>query len=224
MSNWDKVIEDTTAAINLDSEYVKALNRRANAYQQTEKYSEALLDFTASCIIDGFRTSSSAQSVEKLLKKVAESKAKKIMASKEKNLPSSTFITNYLQSFRAKPLPKGLEEDVELPDESGNGQLRKGLLAMRKKSSEGYAEAAVAFNKALELDELGDNEALALNLRGTFRYLQNETDEALADLTKSIELQPNLTQSYIKRASIHMESSMVESLEYISLNDHADFC
>lgn len=224
MSNWDKVIEDTTAAINLDSEYVKALNRRANAYQQTEKYSEALLDFTASCIIDGFRTSSSAQSVEKLLKKVAESKAKKIMASKEKNLPSSTFITNYLQSFRAKPLPKGLEEDVELPDESGNGQLRKGLLAMRKKSSEGYAEAAVAFNKALELDELGDNEALALNLRGTFRYLQNETDEALADLTKSIELQPNLTQSYIKRASIHMESSMVESSGYGSLDGYTDFC
>ena len=214
MSNWDKVIEDTTAAINLDSEYVKALNRRANAYQQTEKYSEALLDFTASCIIDGFRNSSSAQSVEKLLKKVAESKAKKIMASKEKNLPSSTFITNYLQSFRSKPLPKGLEEDVELSDESGKGQLRKGLLAMRKKSSDGYAEAAKAFSKALELDQLGENEALALNLRGTFRYLQNETEEALADLTKSIELQPDLTQSYIKRASIYMESSMVEILDY----------
>ena len=223
MSNWDKVIEDTTAAINLDSEYVKALNRRANAYQQTERYSEALLDFTASCIIDGFRTSSSAQSVEKLLKKVAESKAKKILASKEKKLPSSTFITNYLQSFRAKPLPNGLEEDTELPDESGKGQLRKGLLAMRKKSSDGYAEAAIAFNKALELDELGDNEALALNLRGTFRYLQNETDEALVDLTKSIELQPNLTQSYIKRASIHMESSKMKILNYNLQSDYVDF-
>jgi import receptor subunit TOM70 len=33
MSNWDRVIEDTTAAINLDPEYVKALNRRANAYE-----------------------------------------------------------------------------------------------------------------------------------------------------------------------------------------------
>ncbi|KAK6406444.1 TOM (translocase of outer membrane) complex component, partial [Oleoguttula sp. CCFEE 5521] len=32
MSNWEKVIEDTTAAINIDPEYVKALNRRANAY------------------------------------------------------------------------------------------------------------------------------------------------------------------------------------------------
>ena len=72
MSNWDKVIEDTTAAINLDNEYVKALNRRANAYEQVDRNSEALLDYTASCIIDGFRNESSAQSVERLLKKVAE--------------------------------------------------------------------------------------------------------------------------------------------------------
>ena len=72
MSNWDKVIEDTTAAINLDNEYVKALNRRANAYEQVDRNSEALLDYTASCIIDGFRNEASAQSVERLLKKVAE--------------------------------------------------------------------------------------------------------------------------------------------------------
>lgn len=72
MSNWDRVIEDTTAAINLDNEYVKALNRRANAYEQVDRNSEALLDYTASCIIDGFRNEGSAQSVERLLKKVAE--------------------------------------------------------------------------------------------------------------------------------------------------------
>jgi tetratricopeptide (TPR) repeat protein len=90
MSEWDKVIEDTTAAINLDNEYVKALNRRANAYEQVERNSEALLDYTASCIIDGFRNESSAQSVERLLKKVADAKGKAILASKEKKLPSPT--------------------------------------------------------------------------------------------------------------------------------------
>ncbi len=119
MSNWPKVIEDTTAAINLDNEYVKALNRRANAYEQEGRYSEALLDYTASCIIDQFRNDSSAQAVERLLKKVAESKAKAIMEGKEKRLPSPTFVSNYLQSFRAKPLPEGLEESADLEDGSG---------------------------------------------------------------------------------------------------------
>ena len=205
MSDWDKVIDDTTAAINLDNEYVKALNRRANAYEQVDRNSEALLDYTASCIIDGFRNESSAQSVERLLKKVAEQKGKAILASKQKKLPSPTFVTNYLQSFRPKPAPAGLDDDADLDDESARGQLRKGLRAMATKTAEGYAEAAAAFDRALELGDLGEHEAFAYNMRGTFRYLQGDNEDALHDMDKSVELQPSLTQSFIKRASMHLE-------------------
>jgi import receptor subunit TOM70 len=205
LGQWEKVIEDTTAAINLDNEYVKALNRRANAYEHLEMYSEALLDFTASCIIDAFRNEASAQAVERLLKKVAEAKGKAILASKEKRLPSPTFVTNYLQSFRVRPAPAGLEESVELSEDTGKGQLQAGWRAMSKKTGEGYEEAAAAFDRALELGELEEHEAWAYNMRGTFRYLRGDNVEALSDLTKSIDLQPSLTQSYIKRASMHLE-------------------
>lgn len=205
LGSWDKVVEDTTAAINLDSEYVKALNRRANAYEHLEKNSEALLDYTASCIIDGFKNDQSAQSVERLLKKVAEAKGKAILDGKERKLPSSTFVTNYLQSFRPRPPPQGLEETAELDDEGGKGRLRAGLMAMEKKTGEGYEAASAAFDKALDLGDLGEHEAFAYNMRGTFRYLRGENDEALEDLTRSVELQPTLTQSYIKRASMHLE-------------------
>lgn len=205
MSNWDKVIEDTTAALNLDNEYVKALNRRANAYEQSEKYSEALLDYTASCIIDGFRNDQSAQAVERLLKKVADSKAGEILKSKQKKLPSPTFVSNYLQSFRPKDLPEGLATTDELEEESGKGQLRKGLQAIQKRTGDGYTEAAEAFTKALELGGLDEHEALAYNMRGTFKYLKGE-DKALDDLNKSIELDKSLVQSYVKRASMHLES------------------
>ena len=205
LGQWDKVIEDTTAAINLDNEYVKALNRRANAYEHMEKFSEALLDFTASCIIDGFRNESSAQAVERLLKKVAEAKGKAILEKKDKRLPSPTFVTNYLQSFRARPPPAGLEESTELSEDTGKGQLQLGLRSMAKKTGDGYEEAAAAFDKALALDDLGDLEAFAYNMRGTFRYLRGENHEALSDLTKSVDLQPALTQSFIKRASMHLE-------------------
>ena len=184
---------------------MKALNRRANAYEQVERYSEALLDYTASCIIDGFRNEQSAQSVERLLKKVAEAKGRAILTGKEKKLPSSTFVTNYLQSFRPKPPPEGLEEEAELDDETGKGQLRKGLIAMNRKTSDGYTEAAEAYDKALELGGLDEHEAFAYNMRGTFRYLKGDNEDALADLTKSVELNPALTQSFIKRASMHLE-------------------
>jgi len=205
LSDWDKVVDDTTAAIALDNEYVKALNRRANAYEHLERYSEALLDYTASCIIDGFRNEQSAQSVERLLKKVAEEKGKAILAGKEKKLPSPTFVTNYLQSFRPRPPPEGLEETATLDEESGKGQLQAGLIAMAKKTGDSYEQAARAFDRAVELGDLGDHEAFAYNMRGTFRYLRGENTDALSDLSKSVELQPTLTQSYIKRASLHLE-------------------
>ena len=205
LGEWDKVVDDTTAAIALDSEYVKALNRRANAYEHLEKYSEALLDYTASCIIDSFRNDQSAQSVERLLKKVAEAKAKTILEGKEKKLPSPTFVTNYLQSFRPRPPPAGLEETAELDEGTGKGQLKVGLIAMSTRTGDGFESASASFDKALELGDLGEYEGFAYNMRGTFRYLRGENADALEDLSTSVQLQPSLTQSFIKRASMHLE-------------------
>ncbi|PLB35787.1 putative mitochondrial outer membrane translocase receptor (TOM70) [Aspergillus candidus] len=205
LSEWDKVVEDTSAAIAMDSEYVKALNRRAIAYEHQEKYSEALLDFTASCIIDSFSNEVSRVALERLLKKVADKKGKAILEAKGRKLPSPTFVSNYLQSFRPQSLPEGLEETVDLSEDSGKGQLRKGLVAMAKKTGDGYETAASSFEKALEIGDLGEFEALALNMRATFTYLSGNAVAALTDLNKSIELQPALVQSYIKRASLHLE-------------------
>ncbi|OQN98614.1 Mitochondrial import receptor subunit tom70 [Cryoendolithus antarcticus] len=207
MSNWEKVIEDTTAAINIDPEYVKALNRRANAYEQESMFSEALLDYTASCIIDQFRNEASAQSVERLLKKLAESKAKTILEGKTKKLPSPTFVSNYLQSFRARDLPEGLDDAADLSEESGPWYLRKGLQAIQHKTGEGYTEASEAFDQAISIGGLDSHEAYAYNMRGTFRYLKGDNDAALDDLNRSIELDPSLVQSYVKRASMHLEQS-----------------
>lgn len=203
LGEWEKVIEDTTAAIALDPEYVKALNRRANAFEQLAKYSEALLDFTASCIIDGFRNEGSAQSVERLLKKVAEAKGRAMLSEKAKKLPSPTFVSNYLQSFRPRPPPPGLSDSDSIEEGTGDYYLRAGLQAIQRKTADAYDEAGQAFDKAMELGT--SHEALALNWRGTFKYLRGDSAEALVDLTKSIEVDPQMTQSYIKRASMSLE-------------------
>jgi len=225
LGDWDKVVEDTTAALNLDSTYVKALNRRANAYEHLDQFSEALLDFTASCIIDEFKTESSANAVERLLKKVAEQKAEDILKNKNpEKLPSPTFVANYIQSFRVKPRPEGLEDSVELSNRTGKGKLQQGLQAMEKQTHAAYEEAAIAFEDALKYGDLGENEALAYNLRGTFRCLKGNQEAALEDMDKSIELDPSLTQSYVKRASMHLEmgarDKAAEDLEKaIQMND-----
>ena len=208
LGEYQKCVEDTTAALAMDGEYIKALNRRASAYESLKKYSEALIDYTASCIIDGFRNETAAQSVERLLKKVAEAKAEVRFEGKERRLPNATFITHYLDSFRPKDLPAELDETAELDEESGKGQLRAGFLALRTKSADGYAVALQAFNKAIEAGNLGELEGLAHQWRGTFRFLLGFNTDALADLTKSIELQDKPIEALIKRASVHIEVGM----------------
>ncbi|KAF3941005.1 hypothetical protein ABW19_dt0210572 [Dactylella cylindrospora] len=211
LSKWDSVIDDTTAAIALNPEYVKALNRRANAYEQTKEYSKALLDYTASCIIDQFRNDGAAQSVERLLKIVAETKGRKMLEGKPKRLPSPTFVTNYLQSFREKPSPEGLEEVTD--ESTGDFYLKKGLQDIKMRTAQGYDDAMASFEKALELGVSEPYEAFAYNMRGTFKYLKGENLEAMTDLTKSIELDPSMTQSYIKRASMELELANKDAAE-----------
>lgn len=97
---------------------------------------------------------------------------------------------------------------------------------MAKKTREGYQQAADSFDKALELGDLGNHEAFAYNMRGTFRYLRGENLEALSDLTRSIDLQPDLIQSYIKRASMNLElgnkSAAVDDFETAILQNEKD--
>ncbi|KAF1811867.1 TPR-like protein [Eremomyces bilateralis CBS 781.70] len=204
-SEWDKVIADTTAAISLDPMYVKALNRRGHAYERSGQHSDALLDYTASCIIDHFSNETAANAVERLLQVIARERAAEMMKDKKRRLPSPTFVSNYLQSFRAKPPPQGLEDGVELDAASGLYQLQKGIAEMGRRTAESYAEAGEAFDRAVEIGGLGEHEAFAYNMRGTFRYLKGENTDALNDLTKAVELKPELTQSFIKRASMYLE-------------------
>ena len=45
---WNTVI---FAALQLNQKYIKALQRRAGAYEKTEKYAESIKDLTAICLV-----------------------------------------------------------------------------------------------------------------------------------------------------------------------------
>lgn len=69
-----------------------------------------------------------------------------------------------------------------------------------------YAHAYTLVNEAMEQGiSWDDGKAEALNLRGTFKFLMTEVDNAKADFLASLELQPALTQTWVKIASVWME-------------------
>ncbi|KAF8510131.1 hypothetical protein BU17DRAFT_55688 [Hysterangium stoloniferum] len=195
---YDLVVADCDAALSLDPTYVKALNRRAAALEALDRNKEALRDFTAATILDKFQNESAAQSVERVLKKIAVVEADEILKTREPRLPSHTFISSYLAAFRPQP-------QLVFPETlSGGANTLK--LALDALGAADYAHAMTFVTEALEQDISWDaGRAHALNLRGTFKFLMGDALGAKEDLEKSIEILPSFTQSWVKVASVHME-------------------
>ncbi|TFK94478.1 ADP/ATP carrier receptor [Polyporus arcularius HHB13444] len=196
----EKVVEDCDAALALDKKYLKALNRRATALEALERYEEALRDFTASAILDQFQNMSSAEAVERVLKKLASKKAQDILSTRERRLPSHMFTSAYFGAFRQRSLP-------ELPENPTTGDNTL-ILALEALNASDYAHAFTLVNEAIEQGISWDQgKAEALNLRGTFKFLMTDVDGAKEDFLTSLELQPSLTQTWVKIASVWMEQS-----------------
>ncbi|KAF8057562.1 ADP/ATP carrier receptor [Lyophyllum atratum] len=192
------VVEDCDAALKLDSNYVKALNRRAIALEGLERYEEALHDFTAATILDKFANQATAQAVERVLQKLATKKAAEILATREPRLPSFTFISAYFAAFRPRAHPT-------LPENPSTGDETL-LLALQALDAADYAHAVTLVNESIEQGISWDEgRAEALNLRGTFKFLTGDVPGAQTDLMSSLEVLPGFTQSLVKLASVHME-------------------
>jgi import receptor subunit TOM70 len=94
----EEAVKDCDAALRLDPSYLKALNRRAAATESLGRYDDALrgmricsdalgsnanipsLDYTASTILGRFQNESTAQAVERVLKKLSTEKANEILS------------------------------------------------------------------------------------------------------------------------------------------------
>ena len=63
LNNYDKVIEDCSAALDLLPGYVKALLHRARAYLQLESYADAATDLERVVALDPSQASSLAKDV-----------------------------------------------------------------------------------------------------------------------------------------------------------------
>ena len=63
-------MRDCTAALELNSRYTKALQRRAKACEVLQDLEQALEDLTAVCIIESFQNQNTLVSVDRVLKEL----------------------------------------------------------------------------------------------------------------------------------------------------------
>ncbi|KAJ2518772.1 TOM (translocase of outer membrane) complex component [Coemansia sp. RSA 1939] len=209
----EKVIEDCTEALKLEPQYVKALMRRAQAYESTSRFRDSLYDFTTACILEDFKNTLAATSAERVLKKLAETEARERVEKRQPRLPSKSFITGYLNSFRSNGVEATAEEGVSLSkaDTLYNEALE--LIAVQD-----YAKAIEAIDNAAQAAEEPDATGVQraddiYSLRGMFHFLKSSLDQALADMDKALEINPSHVRTYLRKANLFSEKKDLDGVD-----------
>ncbi|CAH8631438.1 unnamed protein product [Schistosoma haematobium] len=100
---YESAIEDCSLALSLTPHYLKALNRRAHLYEKLKKWDECLLDMTACCIFEKFKNADNIVFMDQVLKTIGQQKAQEERSKLLHELPSASFIRNYLSAFACNP-------------------------------------------------------------------------------------------------------------------------
>jgi mitochondrial import receptor subunit TOM70 len=107
LKKWKNVSEDCTNALELNAKYIKALHRRARAYENLKELELCLEDVTAVAILEGFQNNNSLVFADRILKDLGLKHAKEAIQNKDPVEPSKNFVTNYFKSFSQDPVHKG---------------------------------------------------------------------------------------------------------------------
>lgn len=132
------------------------------------------------------------------MKRLASEKATDMLATREPRLPSATFVTAYLTAFRPRAPPA-------LPANPQQGD-RTLQLAFEALDAKDFTHAFSLFHEAIEQGiSTDDARSDALNMRATFKFIMSDAAGALADLDEATRVKPANAQSWVKKASVHME-------------------
>jgi len=212
LGKMEEVIADCSEALKINPNYIKALKRRAQAYEKTKQLELALNDYTALCILDEFSDNSIVTANETVLKNRAEEVTEEILKNRKPKLPSDTFIKTYLESFRTKEEYYDESSSNVWNEEEGESLF---LDALENTKLKNYKTASEQVDHALQAGIKNNKmKAGALRLRGTYLYLANSMEAAISDLEESLKLDPENIQTHIKLASCLLEKGELEpSLE-----------
>lgn len=221
LQKWTAVIEDCSKALQCNSKYLKALKRRAKAYEQQKQLAASLEDITAACILEGFQNKHTLVIADRVLKELGQQHAKEALKDKYNVEPSKFFVKNYFASFSDDPIKKMVIASTE----------PKGFVKAKLLLDQGqYDSIVTACTEEIESSEAESEYKIeALLLRATFYLLTASYPEATADLDAVIgsELADKKLRAnaLIKRASLAMQTQPnipEECFKYFSMAEEID--
>lgn len=221
LQKWPAVIDDCSKALECNPKYLKALKRRAKAYEQQKELAKSLEDTTAACILEGFQNKNTLMLADRVLRELGQQHAKEALKEKQDVQPSKFFVKNYFSSFADDPIRKMVIASTE----------PKGFVKAKMLLDQGEYDGIVA--ACTEEIESSESEAEykveAILLRATFYLLTASYPEATADLDAVVGMEladkKLRANALIKRASLAMQTqpnTPEECFKYFSLAEELD--
>lgn len=203
LQQYEKVVEETTAALEIKPDYQKCLLRRAAANENLGNYPDALFDYTSALILSDFQDASLNLAVDRVIKTYAEKEATEMFNKREKKLPSVASVSAFFRSFSPRVLPEAVES---AEPESGDYEIKLAFRALNVENLESYQQAFDHFANAVKKN--ADHAAIAHTYLAIFKFLQSDTAAAFEDIKASIDLEPSHL-AYIVRANLSMDDGNV---------------
>lgn len=119
LGKHDDVVKYCSGALKLNQKYIKALQRRAGAFEKLQKLEHSIKDWTAVCLIEGPQKSMKSgfmATSDRVLKRYGEEKAKEIMSNRKPLLPSHTVVKSaldniHMDNFETSASPDSLSSE-----------------------------------------------------------------------------------------------------------------
>lgn len=214
------MLDDCTAALELNPRYIKALHRRARAHECLGEFFASLEDITATCILESFQNNSSLTFADRILKHIGQTDAEQAMRTRSPVTPSACFVRTYLSAFSADPLRHVKLPERQSPvdlDAATVPQAESGFVrAKRALDAERYEDVIPACTDEIESSESdAAYKTEALLLRGTFNLLSGQQIEALMDLEQVADSAEApiayRVNAHVKIASLMVQNKNLES-------------
>ncbi|KAH6929975.1 hypothetical protein HPB50_007727 [Hyalomma asiaticum] len=204
LKNYTAVIADCTRAIDLNFQYVKALHRRAKAYEIVNELDKCLEDITAVCILEGFQNQNSLLVTDRVLKKIGKASAKELIKAVE-----------CMDKEKYEEVIAHCTKEIENNGEAiAEALLLRGTLLMLQ----GLSQATVddpqsGAPNGLRLSEGGSTiegtlpvhstvRVNALIKLGTLKVHAEKLEEALEDFEKAASLDPTNADVFLHRGQV----------------------
>ncbi|ETK88939.1 hypothetical protein F441_11268 [Phytophthora nicotianae CJ01A1] len=176
----------------------------------------AMQHYVTSFILDGSRSAEHAESIDRVSRLVGRRVAKNLFAKMEKKheLPSSWLVDSYFDAFEHDadytarvPFDIAKKENVKQSDLDALTLLHRAIHYKRIKSyGEAQHDISTLVAKDMEAEGLTvEDRALALNLHASLLYVVGDVHTAIEVINKSLELQPTLVNSLVKKGGFLAE-------------------